>query len=119
MKRNIDLARTILLAIEAGDFVVGLQVKIDGHDEREIAYHVAMLGQAGLLKVVDCTMIDAFPQALPLQLTWAGHDFIDAARDPGIWEAARKKFLTPATGAAFDVVLEWMKQQARAHLGLD
>jgi len=43
--------------------------------------HVWLLGRPGLMKVVDVTSVGFDgPHAIPLSLTWEGHDFIAAAR---------------------------------------
>jgi Hypothetical protein (DUF2513) len=54
---------------------------IDGYPDDQVAYHVYLLGQAGLLEVVKNTnLVSSAPSAHALNMTWEGHDFIDAAR---------------------------------------
>ena len=77
------------------------------------------MGQAGLLKTEENTnLADTSPSAIPLSLTWEGHEFIDAAKDSKLWAKAKKHVLAPAGGVAFNVLLEWLKMEAKTKLGL-
>ena len=72
------------------------------------------MGQAGLVVSHDLSVSESdSPGAMLISLSWAGHDFIEACRDNSIWEKAKDKVLKPAAGMAFDVLLEWLKAEAR------
>ncbi|HAB53780.1 MAG TPA: hypothetical protein DCE80_16660 [Ignavibacteriales bacterium] len=120
MKRDLDLVRKILLAIEAMvNGRVDCDIEIPGFTKDQIGYHVFLMGQAGLLKVVDITDLDSkSPQAAPIHLTWAGHEFLDASKDEGLWSKAKSKVIKPAGGVAFDVLLEWLKAEVKQRIGL-
>ena len=120
MKRDLDLIRKILLALESQEHGFFQEpLVIDGHSEEQIGYHVHLLGEAGLLKVGDHTHLQSLsPEAFPVSITWAGHEFIDAAKDESVWAKAKAKVLKPAGGVAFDVLLEWLKAEAKRQLGL-
>lgn len=80
-------------------------------------YHVRLLIDAGL---VDGRISEEITRvahnAWIHGLTWEGHDFLDAARDEGLWQKAREKFLKPAGSWTFSILLEWLKAQIRAGL---
>lgn len=120
MRRDLDLVRTILLQMERSPH--GLCTEnpvIDGYSDEEVGYHVHLMAQAGLIVAADCTALsDTSPQAIALSMTWAGHDFLDAAKDDNLWNKAKTMVIKPAGGAMFSVVLEWLKQQALEGLGL-
>lgn len=119
MKRDLDLCRTILLTIESQPHGFADELHIDGYSEEQIGYHVYLLGEAGLLKTSVCTVMDSHsPQALPINLTWDGHEFLDASKDNSLWEKAKAKVIKPAGGVAFDLLLEWLKAEAKQRLGL-
>jgi hypothetical protein len=89
MKRDADLVRTILLAVEGADG--GELVKlplIEGHSPAAVHFHVRLLLEAGLLQT-------ALPDRKPkrpwiiLRLTWSGYDFLDHIRDPKIWRITK------------------------------
>ena len=52
------------------------------------------------------------------RLTWEGHDFLDAARDDTIWKKAMKRFMQPTAAFTFGLLLEYLKKEAKAKLGL-
>lgn len=120
MKRDLDLVRSILLSMEASDhgFAVTLPV-VDGFTVEEVGYHVHLMGQAGLISVLDnTTVVDKSPSALPLSITWAGHDFLDSVKDETLWNKAKSMVLKPAAGVAFEVLVAWVKAEAKQRLGL-
>jgi DNA-binding transcriptional ArsR family regulator len=83
---------------------------VDGYDEATINYHLAILTEAGLIKA-NVYGIDQQP-VLGVQLeslTWAGHDFLDAARNETIWNKTTelvKEKAGSVTFAVFRVALE-------------
>jgi hypothetical protein len=120
MKRDMDLIRSILLWVEARPegHNIGWQLQIEGHTSEEVGFHVHLLGQAGLLLVDDETMSESTsPCASPVSLTWAGYEFLESADDT-LWAKAKSKVIAPAGGIAFTLLLEWLKAEGRARLGL-
>ena len=104
MQRDMDLVREILLALErhpSGFSPDDLQ--IDGYTHEQIAYHAYIMGQAGLIEVADTTTMDSpGPEAMINNMTWAGHEFLEAAREPKRWAEA-KAVMHKAGGASFQV----------------
>jgi len=104
MKRDMDLVRKILLHVEEHD---DFQFTIEGYGEQEVAYHVRLLVEAELLHGVARTCLDG---KIVLQdcgytcLSWAGHEFLEASRDEGMW--AKAKQATSSTGG---MVLDVLK----------
>ncbi len=106
MKRDMDLARAILMEIENCDDADGsdaVVVTIDGHTEREIAYHVKLLSEAGLLEARDLSASELFV-CLPVRLTWFGHEFIDATRKESLWQKAKNVVLEKTGGLTFEAM---------------
>jgi len=123
MKRDFDLVRKILIDMEGCESGYVGNLEIEGYTEDQILHHVYLMGQANLLEIADITSIGSeSPQALPLSITWSGHDFLDAMRDDTIWNKAKEKVLMPAgkaaVGASFSVLLGWLKYQAAEKLGI-
>ena len=58
------------------------------------------------------------PCAIPLSITWAGHESLGAFEDSTSWASAKKKVISPAGSVAFSVLLEWLKSEAKRKLGL-
>jgi len=107
LKRDMDLVRDILLAMEAepsGDF--NGRLCFEGYTSDQIGFHVIIMIQAGLIEGFDVTTNDSFgPEVIPTQMTWAGYDFLDAYWDEGRWTKAKENF-NNASGVTFDVAKE-------------
>lgn len=119
MKRDMDLIRTILLALEQhpGGFAPG-EIALENATPEAIGYHVHLLGQAGLVKIVDVTVLaDASPQAKALSLTWQGHEFLDDCRNLDRWQRA-KQLLGRVGTASLPIWQRVLADLVRQSLGL-
>jgi hypothetical protein len=91
MQRKMDLVRMILLRMEANpsgwaprDF------GIKSYSPQEIGYHAHIMRQEGLIEGTDTTNFESTgPEAVPMSLTWKGHEFLDLARDQELWNQAK------------------------------
>ena len=89
MKRDMDLIRAMLLAVEGDPHGRAPEIEIAGYTQEEIGYHAVLLGEAGLAVVIEMTgFSDQSPTATVSRLTWAGHEFLDASRDNRFWNQA-------------------------------
>jgi hypothetical protein len=88
MKRDVDLARQLLLDIEnrGADCSVSVLRTGPNHDaEERVRYHLRLLVDAELLKEVDRTAA-----GVPcLRLTDAGHELIELTRSESRWRDAK------------------------------
>ena len=81
MKRNVDLYRKILEAVEARTDFQYVEVEVPGHDRAEVNYHVSLLARAGMLLGHDMTSVaDEYQRFSPSALTWAGHEYLECLR---------------------------------------
>ena len=118
MKRNMDLIREILLHVEEH----GSLEDFDDGDSAEFKYHVRLLAEADLLKIIVHTEMGG---EIILQeigggsfLTCKGHDFVDAARDEGRWNEAKAVVKEKAGSISFTVFTQLLVQLAKTSLGL-
>lgn len=89
MKRDMDLVRSILLAVEQLPFDGSFHdISVPGHTEEEVTYHVKLLHDAGLIEATDLSSRDGVCWK-PKNPTYQGHEFLDAARNDNIWSAAK------------------------------
>jgi hypothetical protein len=80
MKRDLELARSVLLATEDYPQATGwVNLEIPGYGPEEVSYHVEVLSEAGLLSAQNLTTHSWFCW-VPKSLTWEGHEFLDATR---------------------------------------
>ena len=109
MKRDMDLVRKILFALEEHPHGYPPdKLNIEGYDEETIGYHVLLMIEAGLLEGREDNVLGIdrnSPSAIPERLTWLGHDFLDASRDPSRWEEARGIF-SKLGGVTIDVAMK-------------
>lgn len=121
MRRDLDLVREILMWMEGlpEGSAANQRPDIPNRTQEEIAYHAHLMGQAGLITIADIGGAFAVtPQAMPLSITWQGYEFLDAAKDSGLWAKAKEKVIGPAGGVAFTVLLEWLKEEVKRRLGI-
>lgn len=117
MKRDMDLIRAILFAVEAvpeGELPPN-PFRLPGYSDEVVAYHVHLMGEAGLLDVYDITELShTLPQAMPARITWAGHDFADTVREQAVWNQTKEALKAGGSGA-FGLVLSLAKQLAERY----
>ncbi len=90
MKRDMDTVRALLLRTEAADESVGINDPLE-------TYHVRIMIDGGLVegRISEEITSDAPRHSHIHNLTWAGHEFLDAARSDTVWPTAKKKILRP------------------------
>ena len=118
MKRDMDLIRKMLLAIEEDPHGFAPKIEIQGYTREQIGYHAVLLGEAGLAKIIDMTLEESkTPEAIVERLTWAGHEFLDSARENRIWNQAKDK-IAKIGGASIQIWLMILTEFIKKELGL-
>lgn len=120
MKYDMDLVRHILLEIENQEFgYAPTNFIIDSYTHEQIRYHAYIMMQGGLIEGVDCTDFDSTsPQAIPKNLTSAGHEFLKVARNDTLWKKA--KDIVEEKGGAITVAVlsQLLSSLMKNHFGL-
>jgi Hypothetical protein (DUF2513) len=123
MKRDMDLVRLLLLAIENdgrgdGRNLFILKESFDGYAPEVVAQHFRMMVDGGLIS-------GEVRQGNKLSfrgLTYAGHDLIDAIRAPDVWQLT-KAAANAAGGWTFDILKDlataYIKAKLKAATGLE
>ena len=114
MKRDMELVRELLLCVETNGNVEKLCEKY-GRDI--VAGHVAILLDAKLIVgslFYDRDQSRRNPDLDIVRLTWAGHEFLDDARDETVWNKVTSTIKNAATTASFEVLVEMLKAGALA-----
>lgn len=118
MKRDMDLIRKMLLTIESDEHGFAPEIEIQGYTQEEIGYHAILLGEAGLAIVADMTCAGSkSPQGMINRLTWAGHEFLDAARENRIWNQAKDK-INQIGGATIQIWIAILTELIKKKLGI-
>lgn len=110
----MELIRLLLLEQEGENVAEELK----GYDKDAIVYNALLMVDAGLIEAAvsndGCGLPDSVTIMRP---TWAGHDFLDATRDPSIWSQAKEKVFKPGVSWTFSILVEVLKAEAKRRLG--
>jgi Hypothetical protein (DUF2513) len=120
MKRDMELIRELMLAIESqdGDFNYESTGAI-GYDESQIDYHLELLIEAKLVVgEVYHQMGGCSPVIRVERLSWDGHEFCDNARNESIWKEAKKIIAEKGGSVAVGVLIQLLSSMAKQQLGL-
>lgn len=109
MKRDMDLIRRMLLATEA--LTDGGLSELDGVEQRVFAEHAQLMVEAGLVEAQV-----ARSQFIPIdgyifRLTFAGHDFLEAAKNDGTWAKVKAHVLKSGASVTFDLLKDLLKAE--------
>lgn len=110
MQRDMELVRKIMLAAEQHEHgFAPRDIEIEGYSEEQIGYHCWLLDDAGLAEAIDLTTRGSdSPCAALRSLTWAGHEFLGAAKDDTTWQKAKDR-LSSAGKSLQSVTLDVLK----------
>jgi len=116
MKRDMNLIRLLLLETEGEDPKPDLSAFSEDHR----VYHSALLIEAGLVhgQIIE----DGSGQpagTVILRLTWAGHEFLDAARNDTIWHKAGERIKKSGVDVTISLMKEILNQLLKQSLGLE
>jgi len=145
MKRDMDLIRAILEKLEEETYSSEehtQKVELDEYASDEINYHVALLHEAGLiyarneqqhnLKLIEfmtrianqmdeklfMNLVSAPSIWVPIRLTSAGHDFLEAARDDTRWNKAKAEIQEKGGAMTISFMTAILIQLAKEAIGL-
>ena len=110
LKRDLNLIREVLLVAEAAkpEQHVALEDFEDSHSDRleEISEHVQLLDRVGFLDATISRALDSNgPRTFSInRIEWAGYDYLDAVRDPGIWAKTEQQLKKVGGSATLEVV---------------
>lgn len=118
MKRDMDLCRAILLALEAGK-AIGPNEPLGGYDDVQVGYHCYLLADAGLAIGAEWECDDGshYPQYRIAYLTWTGHEFLDLSRNQTVWKKITSTVKEKTGALAFDMVKAALTAAASGAVG--
>ena len=115
MKRDMNLIRLLLLETEGED----PKPDVSAYTEDQRIYHSALLIEAGL--VHGEVLEDGSGQpagTVILRPTWAGHEFLDAARNDTIWKKATEQIKKSGVDVTITLMKDILNQLLKQSLGL-
>lgn len=115
MKRDMNLIRLLLLETEGEE----PKPDLSNYSEGQRIYHSALLIEAKLIHGVIRTDATGHPNGtVRIRLTWAGHEFLDAARNDKIWHKAGEHIKKSGVDVTISLLEELLKQLLKQSLGL-
>ncbi len=115
MKRDMNLIRLLLLHTEGED----PKPDISAYSEEQRLYHAALLIEAELVHGQVVKGPRGQPAAALIQgLTWAGHEFLDAARNDTVWHKAGERIKKSGVDVTISLMKEMLNQVLKQSLGL-
>jgi uncharacterized protein DUF2513 len=106
VKRDMDLVRAILLAVEARPTnSTEVSVSVPGRDDREVGEHLQLMEDAGLVEGVYISSGSAGCN----RLTWHGYEFLESARNETVWKKAKDITVKKTGGLAMTAITEALK----------
>ena len=119
MRRNIDLVREIMLAIEASPDDEPASIRLDHRTYNDImlSHHVHALHEAGLVHAIESHRSDSSVW-VPHSLTWAGHEFLVLVRDNTTWQELKQAAGAQNDDVSFEIIKALALQKARQRVGL-
>lgn len=123
MKRDPELIRQILLKLEEHDHGFAPNVfSVDGYSKEQVGYHTYLLDDAGYLKTTKYyrTRTTLSPNVLPVAMTHAEHEFLDAIRDEAVWKNTKSIIAKTGgwtLGVIASVATEIITRKAMAAIG--
>jgi hypothetical protein len=121
MKRDMDLVRSILLEIEKQTSGFAFEApKVSEYSKEKIVYHLYIMIQGGLLEAQPTqTAAAIIPMDFSyINLTWLGHEFIDNARDEGVWKKAKTIVAEKVGTISVGIMIQLLASLAKNHIGL-
>ena len=119
MTRDMDLVRSIMLEIEEHqDPGSPVRLKAEGYSPEQVAGHVRLLVEAGLIDAVNFSTLGRVDWR-PKTLTWAGHEFLDATRNNTVWQKVKAEIKDRGVTLPFQLIQELAMRVAAKVYDLD
>jgi hypothetical protein len=106
MKRDFELIRKLLFYFEEKTNLEAEECPtIEGYDDLNIKYHVLLLAQAKLIDYEpEVTKTGRIIRIIPFNLTWKGHEFLDAIRQEKTWSKIKEIIKNKGGTLSFEVI---------------
>ena len=115
MKRDFELVRKLLFYSEnkENSSVIDVgSITIDGYKTDEINHHVIIMCEAGLLSYEGERRRGRLISAIPSGLKWEGYNFLDVARNEGLWNQVLRKAKESGIAVTLEVLSKMLKDAA-------
>jgi Hypothetical protein (DUF2513) len=122
MKRDMELIRELLMAIESEDspdiLQASLKLKVNSALEDTI-YNLKLMIDAGLLVAEPIESQAGTSDIFIERLTWEGHEFLDSARNESIWKETMGLVQKKGGSVTIGILTQLLTSVAKQHFGLN
>ena len=119
MKRDMDLVREIMLKIEALPAGPPVLYRMGEVEDLVLLNPLELLIEAGLVRGQISRSQGARGDVIGIStLTWAGHEWLDAVRDPRVWDEAKRTLLESGDSLSFELTGAVATRIQRMRVGL-
>jgi hypothetical protein len=123
MKRDMELIRELLLAIEAvkkdTSFPASdLNLESDWATE-DVYYNLQLMADAGFIDAQPVKSFQGIHNVLIKRMTYEGHEFLDNARNESIWKEAMGLVQQKGGSVAIGILTQLLTSVAKQHFGLN
>jgi Hypothetical protein (DUF2513) len=123
MKRDMELIRELLLAIEANvknTTFPASQLNLESTwAEDNVYYHLELMTDAGFVEAETVKSQQRIHDVLIKRMTWEGHEFLDSARNESIWKETMGLVQQKGGSVAIGVLTQLLTSVAKQHFGLN
>lgn len=125
-KLKIECVKDVLEELESfpirSHSMSELKKSIEKHGTEDVLYTIVKLSEANYINAEYMRTLDGRPHVANIfDLTFAGHEFLNSIRAPGVWErlkGAASEGGTACLKAFGDIAVEMLKEGLRKQLGL-
>jgi hypothetical protein len=116
----MELIRKLVFALEdSPSGFAPTPLEIEGYTDEQVGYHAYLIIDAGLAVGSERTHLgSSSPEALLTSLTWAGHEFAEAARDETRWKKAMDIVQEKGGSITLSVLIQLLTNLMKSTLGL-
>jgi hypothetical protein len=120
MQRDLDLARKILLALEAKPHPKAVEtLEIEGYGDLSVRYHLNLLAQAKLIDYEpQLTKTGRIIKVIAFNPSWQGYEFLDSVRSDAIWKKVKTQASEKGAALPFDIAKSLALELAKRLVGL-
>lgn len=122
MKRDLNLLRNMMLRIEELDSTkhkITINSFLDLCDNpAKISLHIELLIDSYFIEASEPIYCRTIKDFLIYRLTSNGYDYLDAVREPSIWQKTTNKLLEVGGTATLDVVKDVASSFIRSYLNI-
>jgi hypothetical protein len=116
MKRDVELIKAILLNLEDRE----VNPIPEQYPEEAVLYHIGLCIEAQLIhgQIVEDSDMEIRGAAM-WRLTWEGHEFLDAARNAGVWNKTMEVLKKQSVAVPFTIIKALLVQKLKEKTGLE